>query len=52
MKHLLVAAIAVMGLLTACTIKRETDQPPAPRPPAETPAPDSWILNPPNQPPK
>ena len=48
-----VAAIAVLGLAAACTVKRDTDQRPAPtRTPVETPAPDSWILNPPNQPAK
>jgi hypothetical protein len=49
----LVAAIAVVGLAAACTVRRETDQRPAPdRTPIETPNPESWILNPPNQPAK
>ena len=44
-----VAAIAVLGVATACTVK--PDQRPAPdRTPIEMPAPDSWLLNPPNQP--
>ena len=53
MKRLLLAAIAVAGLAGACTIKRDADQQPAPdRPPVVTPAPESWILNPPNDRPK
>jgi hypothetical protein len=49
----LVAAIAVLGLATACTVKRETDQRPArDRTPVETPDPNSWLLNPPQQGPR
>ena len=53
MKRLLLAAVTVAGLAGACTVKHDADQRPAPdRTSVETPAPNSWILNPPNQRPR
>jgi hypothetical protein len=51
MRRLRVIAIVVFGLAAACSAKNETGAPPAPAKSDPGPiSPNSWLLNPPNQP--
>jgi hypothetical protein len=51
MKSLPIIAIVVLGLAAACAAKNDPGERPASTKPSPGPiAPDSWLINPPNQP--